>query len=97
MMDDTGHPARGRLELADLARLLSECAGDSEGIDMTDPVVLDQDWMDLNYDSISLIQTTSRIERDYGLQLDEEELGDADTPRRYLDMVNTALSARAGV
>ncbi|RSS83371.1 acyl carrier protein [Streptomyces sp. WAC06614] len=96
-MGNPDDPAQGRLELADLARLLSECAGDSEGIDMTDPAVLDQDWMDLNYDSISLIQTTSRIERDYAVQLDEEELGDADTPRRYLDMVNSALSARAGV
>ncbi|MCB5178577.1 acyl carrier protein [Streptomyces antimicrobicus] len=96
-MGESEHRARGPLELADLARLLSECAGDSEGIDMTDPAVLDQDWVYLNYDSISLIQTTSRIERDYDVQLDEEELGDADTPRRYLEMINAALSARAGV
>ncbi|MFJ3927863.1 acyl carrier protein [Streptomyces sp. NPDC090022] len=86
-----------QMELGDLARLLSECAGEAEGVDMTDPANLDKDWMDLGYDSISIIQTTSRIERDHDVLLDEDELGDADTPRRFLEMINAALSARAGV
>ena len=83
---------RESMQLAELVRLLRECAGQEEGIDL-DGDILDTEFGDLGYDSLAMMETTGRVERDYALVLDEEELDEAYTPRRYLDMVNQALSA----
>ncbi|MCB5165724.1 acyl carrier protein [Streptomyces bambusae] len=82
-----------RLTLDDLKRILRECAGEDEGIDL-DGDVLDLNWFELGYDSLAILQTTGLIERDFDVMLDEEALDDADTPRRYLAMVNELLAAR---
>lgn len=84
------------LELTDLTALLRECAGEDEGVDL-DGDILDVPFVDLGYDSLALLQTTGRIERDFDLVLDEEAVDEADTPRAYLDLVNRALSERAAV
>ncbi|MFJ9646097.1 acyl carrier protein [Streptomyces sp. NPDC004244] len=81
------------LELTDLTRLLRECAGEDEGVDM-DGDVLDVLFLDLGYDSLALLQTTGRIERDFDITLDEEAVDEAETPRQYLALVNRVLSAR---
>ncbi|WP_432128983.1 acyl carrier protein [Streptomyces sp. bgisy082] len=83
-----------RLDIADLTTLLRECAGEGEGVDL-DGDVLDTLFVDLGYDSLAVLQTTGRIERDYGISLDEEAIDDAETPRQYLDLVNRAIEARA--
>lgn len=85
-----------RLELEDLKRILRECAGEDEGVDL-DADVMDRDWFELGYDSLAVLQTTGHIEREYDVLLDEEALDDADTPRRYLAMVNELLADRAAV
>ncbi|MDL5205390.1 acyl carrier protein [Streptomyces sp. ALI-76-A] len=83
-----------RLELTDLIALLRECAGEEEGVDL-DGDVLDVPFADLGYDSLAVLQTTGRIERDFGVLLDEEAIDEAETPRAYLELVNRALSERA--
>ncbi|MEV0414659.1 acyl carrier protein [Streptomyces sp. NPDC050448] len=85
-----------RLELEDLKRILRECAGEDEGVDL-DGDVMDLNWFELGYDSLAVLQTTGYIEREYDVLLDEEAIDDADTPRRYLAMVNDVLAARAAV
>lgn len=84
------------LELNDLKTLLRECAGIEEGVDL-DGDVLDVPFLALGYDSLALLQTTGRIERDWNITLDEESLDEAETPRDYLALVNRALSERAAV
>ncbi|MER7466232.1 acyl carrier protein [Streptomyces sp. NPDC097981] len=81
------------LELTDLTRLLRECAGADEGVDMGGDNVLDTLFLDLGYDSLALLQTTGRIEREYEITLDEEAIDEAETPRKYLELVNRVLSA----
>ncbi|WP_199782733.1 acyl carrier protein, partial [Streptomyces pristinaespiralis] len=54
-------------------------------------------FLALGYDSLALLQTTGRIERDYDVTLDEEGLDEAETPRDYLALINRALSARTAV
>ncbi|MEV7562757.1 acyl carrier protein [Streptomyces sp. NPDC048331] len=81
------------LELTDLTRLLLECAGEDEGVDLNGDV-LDTLFLDLGYDSLALLQTTGRIEREYEIRLDEEAIDGAETPRQYLELVNRVLSAR---
>ncbi|MEU0631035.1 acyl carrier protein [Streptomyces sp. NPDC005989] len=85
-----------QLELSDLTRILRECAGEEEGVDL-DGDVLDLNWMELGYDSLAFLQTVGQIEREYEVLLDEEALDEADTPRLFLTMVNEALAARATV
>ncbi|QNS09392.1 acyl carrier protein [Streptomyces xanthii] len=80
--------------MADLTTLLRECAGEGEGVDL-DGDVMDVLFVDLGYDSLAVLQTTGRIERDYDVVLDEEAVDEAETPRALLEIVNRALSARA--
>lgn len=85
-----------RLELTDLTALLRECAGEEEGVDL-DGDILDVPFGELGYDSLAVLQTTGRIERDFDVLLDEEAVDEAETPRAYLELINRALSERAGV
>ncbi|MDN3027282.1 acyl carrier protein [Streptomyces sp. S.PB5] len=85
-----------RLELPDLIALLRECAGENEAVDL-DGDILDMTFAELDYDSLAVLQTTGRIERDFDVLLDEEAIDDADTPRAYLELVNRALSERTAV
>ncbi|MET8896967.1 acyl carrier protein [Streptomyces albogriseolus] len=81
-----------QFELDDLKALLRECAGEEEGVDL-DGDVVDVPFAELGYDSLAILQTTGRIERDFDIALDEEALDEADTPRAYVDLVNRALAA----
>ncbi|MCP9994219.1 MULTISPECIES: acyl carrier protein [Streptomyces] len=81
-----------QFELDDLKALLRECAGEEEGVDL-DGDVVDVPFAELGYDSLAILQTTGRIERDFDVALDEEALDEADTPRAYLELVNRALAA----
>ncbi|WP_327364770.1 acyl carrier protein [Streptomyces sp. NBC_01296] len=82
------------MELTDLTRLLRECAGEDEGVDLDGADVLDMLFFELGYDSLALLQTTGLIEREYDITLDEEAMDEAETPRKYLELVNRALSVR---
>lgn len=79
------------LTLDDLTTLLRECAGEDETVNL-DGDVLDKTFTELNYDSLAVLQTTGKIEREYGLTLDEDAVNDAQTPRQYLAVVNAAFS-----
>ncbi|WP_329564297.1 acyl carrier protein [Kitasatospora sp. NBC_01266] len=74
------------LELCDLTRLLRECAGEDEAVDL-DGDVLDVSFYELGYDSLAILQVTGRIQRDYGIELPEEAIG-AETPREFLAAVH---------
>ncbi|SFW78420.1 acyl carrier protein [Amycolatopsis australiensis] len=81
------------LTLADLRRILGEAAGADEATAGVDADAVDTSFEDLGYDSLALMETASRIEREYAIKLDESVLADADTPRALLDLVNEQLSA----
>ncbi|MFE9769596.1 acyl carrier protein [Streptomyces sp. NPDC005808] len=80
--------------LDDLRRILLEAAGADEGVDL-DGDILDVPFDALGYESLALLETGGRIEREYGIVLDEELLGDADTPRALIAAVTQHLSAVA--
>jgi act minimal PKS acyl carrier protein len=83
-----------RFTLDDLRRILLEGAGADESADL-DGEILDLGFDELGYESLALLETSSRIEREYGITLDDEELTDGATPRRLIDAVNTQLSVPA--
>ncbi|MGW1769821.1 acyl carrier protein [Streptomyces sp. NPDC002073] len=78
--------------LADLRRILLEGAGADEDVDL-DGDILDIPFEALGYESLALLETGSRIEREYDIALDEDLLTDADTPRALIAAVNAALPA----
>jgi act minimal PKS acyl carrier protein len=82
------------IELEDLTRLLRECAGEEEGVDL-DGDVLDVSFIELGYDSLALLQVTGRIQREYGVEVPDDAVADAETPRALLELVNAADRAAA--
>jgi len=77
-----------------LIRIMRECAGEEEGVDL-DGDILDVHFIDLGYDSLALLQTTGVIERTYSVELSDDIVIDADTPRALLDLVNADLRSAA--
>ncbi|MFF7331956.1 acyl carrier protein [Streptomyces sp. NPDC090306] len=75
-----------------LRRILLEAAGADDSVDL-DGDILDTDFTALGYESLALLETVGRIERQYGVSLDDDVLADAPTPRILIDLVNQQLSA----
>ncbi|GLZ15457.1 actinorhodin polyketide synthase acyl carrier protein [Actinomadura sp. NBRC 104425] len=76
------------ITIDDLGRILREAAGIELG-----PDAADQPFADLGYDSLALLETGSRIEREYGVRLEDDTLTEAETPTALLDVVNRHLAA----
>jgi act minimal PKS acyl carrier protein len=79
------------LTLPQLVQTMRECAGEDEDVNL-DGDILDTLFYDLGYDSLALLQTTGRIEQDFGIVLDEDGINEAETPRALLELVNESLS-----
>ncbi|MFD4658734.1 acyl carrier protein [Kitasatospora sp. NPDC058444] len=78
--------------LSELKRILLEAAGADAEADL-DGDILDAEFADLGYESLALLETAGRIEREYGISLDEDAFGEARTPRALIDLVTAHLSA----
>ncbi|MFI9272584.1 acyl carrier protein [Kitasatospora sp. NPDC052896] len=78
--------------LEDLKRILREAAGTEEGVDL-EGEILDTELAALGYESLALLETAGRIEREYDITLDDSVVSDATTPRALLELVNAQLPA----
>ncbi|MEZ3182564.1 acyl carrier protein [Streptomyces pimonensis] len=76
----------------DLRRILREGAGADDQVDLVGDL-LDNDFETLGYDSLSRLESGNRIEREYGIVLDESQLPGSLTPRELIGMVNERLQA----
>jgi act minimal PKS acyl carrier protein len=77
--------------LEDLKRILREGAGADEDVDL-DGDIAESEFDALGYESLALLETSGRIEREYGIRLDEDLLATARTPRAFVDAVNDRLA-----
>ncbi|MEU3090289.1 acyl carrier protein [Streptomyces massasporeus] len=75
----------------DLKRILLDGAGEPEGVGVEASTV-DLEFQELGYDSLAVLETCTRIEREFEISLDEGVLGEALTPRALVDVVNNQLS-----
>lgn len=82
--------------LKDLKRILLEGAGAEEGVDL-DGDILDVSFEELGYESLALLETGGRIEREYGITLDDYAFTDAVTPRGLIKVVTEHLARAADV
>ncbi|MFE0171377.1 acyl carrier protein [Streptomyces sp. NPDC059002] len=71
----------------DMVRLLTESAGDlAFSGDAED--VLDLTFEDLGCDSLALLETTARIQQDYGVELPDDLATQLATPRSLMEAIN---------
>ncbi|MFF7253222.1 acyl carrier protein [Streptomyces microflavus] len=80
--------------LESLKRILREGAGADESVDF-DGDILDADFEELGYESLAILETCGRIEREYGITLDDSVVSDVRTPRRMVEVVNEYLGQTA--
>ncbi|MFI8312897.1 acyl carrier protein [Streptomyces microflavus] len=80
--------------LESLKRILHEGAGADESVDF-DGDILDADFEELGYESLAILETCGRIEREYGITLDDSVVSDVRTPRRMVEVVNEHLGQTA--
>ena len=84
--------ASSEFTIKDLRRILHEAAGESDGVDADVGVgTMDTDFLQLGYESLALLETGSRIEREFGIKLDDSTLFDTATPRALIEAVNEQL------
>lgn len=79
------------MTIEDLRAILVSCAGEDESTD-TGTDISDVLFEELGYDSLALMETAARIERDFGVRLPEEMMVELKTPRALLDLVNDNLA-----
>jgi act minimal PKS acyl carrier protein len=75
-----------------LRQVLRAAAGEGDGVSL-DSDILDVPFADLGYDSLALLETGGRIEREHGIELGDSTITDAETPRALLASVNEQLGA----
>jgi act minimal PKS acyl carrier protein len=82
-----------RFTLEDLKQTLRAAAGEDESVDL-DGDILDVEFGELGYDSLGILETASHIERGFGIKLPEDEVGTLQTPREFIDFVNSMLQEK---
>lgn len=78
--------------VTDLVRVMRAAAGEDESINL-DGDILDVAFPDLGYDSLAVMETASRVEREYGVSLPEETMSTIETPKEFVELVNRQLTS----
>ncbi|MET7486108.1 acyl carrier protein [Streptomyces sp. NPDC005538] len=81
-----------QFDIDDLKRILLEGAGTDDAA-MLQGDILDVSFDDLGYDSLARLETGLRIDREFGVELDDAVLTDSETPRQLVTAVNEHLAA----
>lgn len=80
-----------QMTLQDLIDVLNRGIGDQDPVEPEgDPS--DTTFAALGFDSLTMLGGVRRIERKHGIELGENVVSEAKTPRQLLDRVNTALA-----
>lgn len=77
--------------IGDLRRIIVAAAGEREE-GTFDGDVLEITFEELGYDSIALLETASRVEREMRVTLPDELVTEATTPRKFIDLVEERIS-----
>ena len=78
--------------LDDLRRIMRACAGEAEA-GALDGDIADVPFPDLGYDSLAMLETVSRVEREFGTSIPDGAVAEITTPRIAVDYVNARLTA----
>lgn len=78
------------MTIADLRRILTECAGEDETVDLAG-MISETPFRELGYDSLALMETAARIKQEFGVEIPDEDIIEVDTPGAMLALVNRSL------
>jgi act minimal PKS acyl carrier protein len=82
-----------QITISDLQTIMSKCAGEAEdGLPLEQAP--DRPFDELGYDSIALLETYSRIERDYGVELCDDSVCMITTAGDLVELVNSLLQLK---
>jgi minimal PKS acyl carrier protein len=81
-----------QMTLRDLQDIMRECAGEDESAQSLEQAP-DESFADLGYDSLALLETQSRVKREYGVEFSDDDLADITTPREFAEFFNSLLLA----
>ncbi|MEU6113372.1 acyl carrier protein [Streptomyces sp. NPDC047117] len=76
----------------DLKRILYEAAGVNDDVHMQGEDFADQRFTDLDYDSLAVLELSSRIEREYGITIPDGDLAHTMTLREAVTYVVSRLA-----
>lgn len=79
------------LTLDDLRRIMRQCAGEDDGVDLDGPIE-DVPFEELGYDSLALLEIAGRIQRELGVTMPDESISFMTTPEKALEYVNQRLA-----
>jgi act minimal PKS acyl carrier protein len=77
--------------LDDLRRVMRAAAGDSDVADI-DGDIIDVSFDELGYDSLAMLECSSRIEREFRLTLSDDVVSECGCPRELVDHVNARIA-----
>ncbi|GAA1859013.1 acyl carrier protein [Asanoa iriomotensis] len=77
-----------KINLDDVRRLLRECAGVDDAVDLDDDIA-HREFTDLGYDSLAVLEVTARIQQEYGVKVPEDDAHLLTTPIKLVEFVNT--------
>ncbi|MDT0264532.1 acyl carrier protein [Jatrophihabitans lederbergiae] len=80
------------LTLDGLRKIMRDCAGENESTDLNVDIG-DVCFMDLGYDSLALLETASRLEREFDVTLDDDSVTEDETPNALIQLVNARSRA----
>lgn len=80
-----------RFTLGDLRRIMRGCAGADESVDL-DGDIAQVPFADLGYDSLAVLETASRVEKEYGVSIPDDVAADLDRPAALIEYVNGELT-----
>ncbi|MFF7726122.1 acyl carrier protein [Streptomyces sp. NPDC008001] len=78
----------------DVRRILVECAGVDDSIDITGDIA-DRPFDELGYDSLALMESAAQIKQEFGVVVPDDELVEAETPQALIDLVNGLVTETA--
>lgn len=79
--------------VTDLTRIIRSAAGEDEALDLESNIT-ERSFADLGYDSLAVLETASRVEREFGVLLPEDEMSGIESPKEFMEFVNAQLTAR---
>ncbi|HEY0168621.1 MAG TPA: acyl carrier protein [Jatrophihabitans sp.] len=82
------------LTLDRLRMIMRDCAGENEAIDLNGDIG-EVTFMDLGYDSLALLETASRLEREFDVSLEDDSVSEEETPNALIELVNAKSSVPA--
>jgi minimal PKS acyl carrier protein len=73
----------------DLRTVMQEAAGENRHLQGD---VLDEQFTELGYDSLALLEAAARVERSFGVKIGDDDIAGVGTPRDFIQLVNDRLA-----